>query len=175
MSYRHCPLCASPLSLRAHAGSLDVQRPSCPDEACGFIHWDNPVPVVAAIVEHEGELILARNKAWAVPFYALITGFLEKTDPSPDEAVAREVKEELDLDATGVHFIGHYRFERQNQIILAYHVPATGVITLGEELSDYKRIAPEKARYWPVATGLALRDWLVGQGHRPEEIALPQR
>lgn len=175
MSYRHCPLCASPLSLRAHAGSLDVQRPSCPDEACGFIHWDNPVPVVAAIVEHEGELILARNKAWAAPFYALITGFLEKTDPSPDEAVAREVKEELDLDATGVHFIGHYRFERQNQIILAYHVPATGVITLGEELSDYKRIAPEKARYWPVATGLALRDWLVGQGHRPEEIALPQR
>lgn len=175
MSYRHCPLCASPLSLRAHAGSLDVQRPSCPDEACGFIHWDNPVPVVAAIVEHEGELILARNKAWAAPFYALITGFLEKTDPSPDEAVAREVKEELDLDATGVHFIGHYRFERQNQIILAYHVPATGVITLGEELSDYKRIAPEKARYWPVATGLALRDWLVDQGHRPEEIALPQR
>lgn len=175
MSYRHCPVCAKPLSPRAHAGSPDVPRMSCPDEACGFIHWDNPVPVVAAVVEHEGDLILARNKAWTTPFYALITGFLEKTDPSPDEAVAREVKEELDLDATGVHFIGHYRFERQNQIILAYHVPATGVITLGEELSEYKRIAPEKARYWPMATGLALRDWLLRQGHQPEELALPQR
>ncbi len=175
MSYRHCPLCASPLSLRGHAGSLDVHRPSCPNEACGFIHWDNPVPVVAAVVEHEGAIILARNKAWTAPFYALITGFLEKADPSPDEAVAREVKEELDLDATGVHFIGHYRFERQNQIILAYHVPATGVITLGEELSEYKRIAPEKARYWPVATGLALRDWLRSRGFDPQAMELPAK
>ena len=170
MTYRHCPVCASPLSLRAHPGSLEVQRPTCPDQTCGFIHWDNPVPVVAAVVEHEGALILARNKAWTAPFYALITGFLEKTDPSPQEAVVREVKEELDLDAVGVSFIGHYRYERQNQLIVAFHVRATGVITLGEELSEYKRVAPEKARYWPVATGLALRDWLVSQGHDPQPL-----
>ena len=74
-----------------------------------------------------------------------------------------------------MHFIGHYRFERQNQIILAYHVPATGVITLGEELSDYKRIAPEKARYWPVATGLALRDWLRSRGLDPQAMELPAK
>jgi len=172
--YVHCPQCARPLQPRAHAGSPDVARLSCPDDACGFVHWDNPVPVVAAVVEHEGELILARNKAWAAPFYALITGFLEKTDPSPQEAVAREVKEELDLDATAVNFIGHYRFERQNQIILAYHVPATGVITLGEELADYKRVDPARARYWPVATGLALRDWLRAQGHDPQPFEIPK-
>jgi len=149
---------------------------ACPDHACGFVHWDNPTPVVAAIVEHEGELILARNKAWAVPFFALITGFLERSDPSPAEAVMREVKEELGLDAQAVHFVGHYRFERQNQIILAYHVPATGQITLGEELSEYRRIAPAKARYWPVATGLALRDWLLSQGHQPQafEVSDPR-
>ncbi|MEY4427346.1 MAG: hypothetical protein RLZZ182_35 [Pseudomonadota bacterium] len=148
----------------------------CPAPACGFVHWDNPTPVVAAIVEHEGELILARNKAWAVPFFALITGFLERSDPSPAEAVMREVKEELGLDAQGAHFVGHYRFERQNQIILAYHVPATGQITLGDELADYRRIAPAKARYWPVATGLALRDWLLSQGHQPQafEVADPR-
>jgi NAD+ diphosphatase len=167
MSYTFCPQCAKPLSPRMDEGG---ERHACPDAACGFVHWDNPVPVVAAVVEHEGAIILARNKAWPVPFYALITGFLEKTDPSPQEAVAREVQEELGLQATGVHFIGHYPFARQNQIILAYHVPATGVITLGDELSDYKRIPPEKARYWPVATGLALRDWLISQGHCPLEL-----
>ncbi len=173
--YAFCPHCASPLTPRAHTGSLDVLRHSCPDAACGFVHWDNPVPVVAAVVEHEGALILARNKAWAAPFFALITGFLEKTDPSPEEAVAREVKEELDLDATGVHFIGHYRFERQNQLILAFHVPATGVVTLGEELAEYKRIDPARARYWPVATGLALRDWLRAQGHDPQPFDVPDK
>ena len=172
MRFNYCPTCARTLTFRAHSGSPAVQRPSCTDEACGFIHWNNPVPVVAAVVEHEGAVILARNRAWPVPFYALITGFLEQSDPSPEEAIAREVKEELNLDATGVHFIGHYRFERQNQIILAYHVSATGVIALGEELSDYKRIPPEKARYWPVATGLALRDWLRSRGLDPQPLEI---
>jgi len=167
MAYQHCPQCAQPLQERVEG---EAARMACPDTGCGFVHWDNPVPVVAAIVEHEGRIILARNKAWAAPFYALITGFLEKTDPSPAEAVMREVKEELDLDAQAAQFIGHYRFERQNQIILAYHVPATGTVTLGEELLDYKSVEPAKARYWPVATGLALRDWLISQGHEPQML-----
>lgn len=170
MAFTFCPQCATPLVNRQEG---ELPRMACPDDTCGFVHWDNPTPVVAAIVEHEGELILARNKAWAVPFFALITGFLERSDPSPAEAVMREVKEELGLDAHGAHFVGHYRFERQNQIILAYHVPATGQITLGEELAEYRRIAPAKARYWPVATGLALRDWLISQGHQPQAFEVP--
>jgi NAD+ diphosphatase len=171
MSYRFCPQCAQPLQAKVDEG---VSRNACPDAACGFVHWENPTPVVAAVVEHEGHIILARNRAWPVPFYALITGFLEKTDPSPEEAIAREVHEELSLQATGVNFIGHYRFERMNQIILAYHVPATGVIALNEELVDYKRIEPAKARYWPASTGLALRDWLIKQGHAPQAMDLPK-
>lgn len=171
MSFKFCPQCAQPLQTR----ELDtVLRLSCTDTSCTYVHWDNPVPVVAAVVEHEGEIILARNKAWPVPFYALITGFLEKTDPSPEEAIEREVMEELGLQAQGTHFIGHYAFPRQNQIIIAYHVPATGVITLGDELVDYKRIAPAKARYWPSSTGLALRDWLIARGHEPQALDLPK-
>ncbi|MGH6646665.1 NUDIX domain-containing protein [Aquabacterium sp.] len=171
MAFKFCPQCAQPLLER----ELDsVMRLACHDLACTYVHWDNPVPVVAAVVEHEGEIILARNRAWPVPFYALITGFLEKSDPSPEEAIEREVMEELGLQAQGAHFIGHYAFARQNQIIIAYHVPATGIITLGDELVDYKRIQPGKARYWPSSTGLALRDWLMRQGHQPQAIDLPK-
>lgn len=171
MAFQFCPQCASPLQTRTEGEAL---RQACPSPSCGFVHWDNPVPVVAAVVEHEGGIILARNKAWPVPFYALITGFLEKSDPSPEEAIAREVKEELNLQAQGVHFIGHYAFAKHNQIILAFHVPASGHIVLNEELADYKRIAPDRARYWPAATGLALRDWLCSQGHSPQAMDLPQ-
>lgn len=171
MAFHYCPQCAQPLQARVDQG---VSRQACPDEACGYVHWDNPTPVVAAVVEHEGHIILARNRAWPVPFYALITGFLEKSDPSPEEAVAREVQEELNLRATGVNFIGHYVFPRLNQIIMAYHVPATGEIVLNEELVDYKRIEPAKARYWPSSTGFALRDWLIRQGHAPEAMDLPK-
>ncbi len=171
MAFTFCPQCAQPLQPRDEGGAT---RHACPKAACGYVHWDNPTPVVAAVVEHEGHIILARNAAWPVPFFALITGFLEKHDPSPEEAIAREVQEELGLQAQAVHFIGHYRFERLNQIIMAFHVPATGVITLNEELVDYKRIEPAKARYWPSSTGLALRDWLLSQGHAPQAMDLPK-
>lgn len=169
--FKFCPQCGSALVPREDEG---ITRNACPDQACGFVHWDNPTPVVAAVVEHEGHIILARNRAWTVPFYALITGFLEKTDPSASDAAMREVEEELGLSPQGANFIGHYSFHRKNQIIIAYHVPATGEVRLNEELSDYRRIEPAKARYWPAATGLALRDWLISQGHTPEAMELPK-
>jgi len=153
-AFRFCPLCAQPLVPGEHGGA---RRLAC---SCGFVHWDNPLPVVAAIVEHEGGVILARNKDWPEKMFGLITGFLEKAE-TPEAAVAREVNEELSLDVTAVHFVGLYPFERRNELIIAYHVPASGEVRLNEELADYRRIAPEKLRPWDFGTGLALRDWLA--------------
>jgi NAD+ diphosphatase len=169
--FNYCPQCGGPLAEGQHGR---VPRRACSAAACGYVHWDNPVPVVAAVVEHQGGIILARNKLWPMKFYGLITGFLEKHDPSPAEAVLREVKEELSLDGNAAHFIGHYPFARMNQIIIAYHVPAEGEIALGEELSEWKRIEPAKARYWPAGTGFALRDWLRSRGHEPQMLELPK-
>ena len=56
--------------------------------------------------------------------------------------------------------IGVYPFELRNEVIIAFHVVATGVVKLGEEIEDVKRIAPEKLRPWPVGTGLAVAEWL---------------
>ena len=126
---------------------------------CGYVHWDNPVPVVAAIVEHEGAVILGRNKAWPEKMYGLITGFLEK-DETPEVGVAREVREELGLEALGTHLVGIYPFGRRNELIIGYHVPARGEIRLNDELADIRRVPPEKLRPWDFGTGLAVADWL---------------
>ncbi len=150
-AYRFCPACAAPLAARAEDARL-----AC---TCGYVRWDNPVPVVAAIVEHEGAVILARNKDWPEKMFGLVTGFLEK-DEKPEDGVRREVKEELDLEASAAHLVGLYPFARRNELIIAYHVPATGTVRLNEELADYRRIAPEKLRPWDFGTGLAVADWL---------------
>lgn len=164
-AFRYCPRCAQPLI------TADVdngpQRQRCPDTACGFVHWNNPVPVVAAIVEHEGKIITARNSAWPPGMFALITGFLEKDDPDPASGVLREVEEELGLKGRVAEFVGHYPFERMNQLIIAYHVVAEGEIVLNEELVEFRRNAPEALRPWPGATGTALRDWMLRRGLTP--------
>lgn len=162
--YRFCPRCTRPLELQMEGG---VERLRCDGPSCGFVHWDNPVPVVAAIVEHEGEVILARNALWPPRMYGLITGFLERGDPSPESGVLREVEEELGLKGELGEFIGHYPFERMNQLIIAFHVRAEGEIRLSEELVDYKRVPPEKLRPWAAGTGYAVRDWLKRRGIVP--------
>ncbi|TJY58219.1 NUDIX domain-containing protein [Sinimarinibacterium sp. CAU 1509] len=170
-AFQFCPRCATALIPREQGGFV---RHSCPNQACGYVHWDNPTPVVAAVVEHDGAIVLARNALWPTRFFGLITGFLERNE-DPAEAVLREVNEELGLQAHSPSFIGHYTFERMNQLIIAYHVIGEGEIVLNEELSEFKRIAPASARYWPAATGLALRDWLLAQGHDPQPMELPTR
>jgi NAD+ diphosphatase len=159
-SYKFCPHCAAPLVLRNAASFGGLSRQACPNEACRFVWWDNPAPVVAALVEYQGTVVLARNQAWAPGAFGLITGFLER-DEDPALAVLREVKEELDLDALSADLIGVYPFIRNHEVLIVYHVLADGEIRLNEELAEYRLIVPEKLKAWDFGTGLAVRDWLA--------------
>jgi NAD+ diphosphatase len=143
---------------------------------CGFIHYDNPTPVVAAVVEHNGKVVLAHNRARPQTlrsFYGLITGFLERGE-SPEQCALREVKEELGLDATAATLIGVYLFEQMNQVIIAYHVPANGTITLNQELDDFRHVPLQECKAWPSGTGFALRDWLRSRGIEPPMLEIPK-
>ena len=161
-SYKFCPYCAAPLVLRNEASFGGLPRQACPNDVCGFVWWDNPAPVVAALVEYRGSVVLARNHAWAAGAFGLITGFLER-DEEPAAAALREVKEELDLDASSASLIGVYSFTRKHEVLIVYHVVADGEITLNEELAEYRLIAPEKLKAWDYGTGLAVRDWLASK------------
>lgn len=119
--------------------------------------------MVAALVEVEGRILLARNAAWPEKAFALITGFMERGE-TPEQGVARELKEETNLDATDITLIGVYEFIRKNELILAYHVKASGNIQLSEELVEYRLIAPEKLRPWRTSTGYAMADWMRTRG-----------
>lgn len=144
------------LESRQHAGRL---RLCCPND--DWVFWDNPLPVVAAIVEHEGSVLLVRNQGWPAKMFGLMTGFLEKGE-SPEQGVLRELQEELGLQGEVVRLIGVYPFDQRNELIVAYHVRAHGPIALGDEIAECKAVAREKLRPWPFGTGLAVRDWLAG-------------
>ena len=157
MKYKFCPKCATELAAVEIEGT---KRQKCP--ACDFVFWNNPIPVVAAIVEHDGKVILTRNKGWPEKWVGIVAGFLEKGE-TPENGVLREVKEELGLDGEIVSFVGHYAFELRNQIIFAYHVQIEGEIVLGDELESIKALPPEEVRPWRIGTGPALKDWLAAR------------
>ena len=162
---RFCSHCGTPLQwiTQAEDGG-DKSRLRCP--ACGFTHWNNPTPVLAAIVEVGGKVLLARNAAWPAKMFALITGFMEAGE-SPQEGIAREVKEETNLDVTACSIVGAYEFLRMNQVIIAYHVVAEGEVRLSPELVDYRFYDLPDLKCWPAGTGYALADWLRTRGHEP--------
>jgi NADH pyrophosphatase NudC (nudix superfamily) len=171
--YKLCPRCATPLVERSIAddGGARLRR-ACPDDACGFVQWQNPTPAVGALVEADGDIILARGAGWPEGFFALVTGYLEMNE-DPKAGVVREVKEEIGLDVVECHLIGNYIFERKNEIMLCYHAVAKGEITLSPEIVEVKRYAPHELRPWPRATGFAVADWMKSRGLKVEFIDRP--
>ena len=157
-------MCAAPLIERR------VDRHECSAE-CGFVNYDNPTPVAAVVVEYEGNIVLAHNRSWRNTFHGLITGFVDHCE-DPAECAVREVKVELDLDASAPTLIGVYPFERMNQVIIGYHLTATGTITLNEELDSFRLVSPKDCLVWPSGTGYVLRDWLLPLGFEPQTIEL---
>ena len=171
--YQFCPRCAKPLIERADVDSDGgLPRRACRDDSCGFVHWNNPVPVVAAIVEYDGKILLARNAAWAEGVFALITGFLENGE-TPEAGIAREVLEETSLHVETTELIGVYEFIRKNELIIAYHVRAHGEIALSPELLEYRLVEPAKLRPWRAGTGQALGEWMRRRGLPFEFVERP--
>jgi NADH pyrophosphatase NudC (nudix superfamily) len=135
------------------------ERLACSDEKCTYVFYNNPVPVVCAIVELDGRIVLCHKKGMPETWFGIIAGFLEKGE-TPEQAVLREVEEELGLKGEIVEYIGYYSFFMANQLILAYHVKARGVISIGSELDAVKQVLPEEIKPWPHGTGPAVKDWL---------------
>jgi len=171
--FRFCPNCATPLQwLTRQEDGGDKQRLSC--AACEWTHWNNPTPVLAAIIEYRGQVLLARNAAWQHRMFALITGFMEAGE-TPRDGIVREVREETSLDVAALNLVGVYDFQRMNQVIIAYHAVADGEVRLSPELAEYQLYDLDQLKCWPAGTGYALADWLRSRGHEPQFMEMPRR
>ena len=171
---RFCVNCATalaPIAVEEDGGAKTRLR--CP--ACGWTHWNNPTPVLAAVIElvdRDGQVLLARNAAWPGKFYGLITGFMEAGE-TPEEGIAREVGEETSLTVESLSLIGVYEFLRMNQVIIAYHVAARGEIVLSPELVDVPVVRAGRDQLLAGRHRAALADWLRSRGIEPQWMELP--
>lgn len=157
----YCPRCGNTLEPKRTDGT---KRLACKNDKCGFVHWNNPVPVVAALVQYRGNYVIARNARWPKGIFSLITGYLERSE-TPEQAVVREVTEELGLMGQVKRHVGNYSFIEKNQLILCYEVVASGNIEVNHELAELKQLSPtELAEYdfGPLyITRKIVKDWIA--------------
>lgn len=171
--WRFCPNCASALQpIEQVEDSGAKTRLRC--AACAWTHWNNPTPVLAAVVQYGDRILLARNAAWTGRRFALITGFMEAGE-TPMQGIAREIKEETNLDTLEMNLIGVYEFFRMNQVIIAFHAHCEGDVKLSPELAEYKLFDYDDVMCWPAGTGYALADWLRSRGHEPKFMDMALR
>ncbi len=116
MAFMYCPMCRKKLAKN------DEQYMACPEKKCGFVHWDNPIPVVAGIVlMHPGIVIVQRKLDPCAGEWCLPCGYVEKGGHPPHEII-REIKEEAGIDARVLLELGTINPNpgKSNQIITFY-------------------------------------------------------
>lgn len=99
--YRYCPACAAELAWGEPDGR---PRQICP--VCGFIHYQNPTPAAACLIERDGRVLMVQRKYppyvgdWTMP-----AGYVE-WDETPEQAAVRETREETGLEVVTAGLFG---------------------------------------------------------------------
>lgn len=152
--FLHCPQCGTPRSQH------DSARFAC--ARCGFTYYFNVASAVAVFIENEvGECLWIRR---ALPpaegCLALPGGF---TDPgeTAEEAARREIREELGLSLTALHYLGSWpNF---------YHAGRFGVPVL----DLFFRAPLVGSTPTPAAEEVSAFTWQHATAINPAELAFP--
>lgn len=150
----YCGECGGELEL--HPDQNGRERKLC--VKCGWVWFDNPVPVVLVLgVTEEGLVLYTRKNQWPEGLWGLVAGFVERGETA-EFAALREVEEETGLQARGSEFIGTVPF--QDQLIICFRVVlGTGDPKPGSDV-DHLDLAPPQPERIP--TGMPAR-WLLEQ------------
>lgn len=103
LSYKYCPTCSSKLLFRTIENR---QVLGC--SKCSFIFWNNPRPVVSAlIVQNDNVLLIKRKSTVYNGYWALPGGIIDYLE-EPKDALIREVFEEAKVHVSTSKLIDAY-------------------------------------------------------------------
>jgi len=120
--HRYCGLCGSATRVE-EAGH---QR-RCTNERCGAAHFPRTDPAVIMLIHDGGDrAILGRQKIWPPGMHSVLAGFVEPGE-SLEEAVAREVKEEVGIDIVDVTYHSSQPWPFPSSIMLGFYGRALDV------------------------------------------------
>lgn len=158
---RYCGRCATPTE---PAPGERARR--CP--ACGLLAFPRLAPAVITLIEREGEALLARGRAFPVPMYSCVAGFVEPGE-TLEEAVRREVHEEVGVDLGEIRYISSQPWPFPHSLMVGFEATweSGDILIDGTEIVDAQWFGPDDLPMIPPGMSIARRlidRWLERSG-----------
>jgi NAD+ diphosphatase len=129
-THQFCGACGAPtdthLTMRARVCS-----------PCKVDFYPRIAPAMIVAVERGPELLLARSPHFPPGIYSALAGFVDPGE-SVEEAVAREVREEVGIEVENIRYFGSQPWPFPNSLMLGFHADyRSGELAIdGEEIED---------------------------------------
>lgn len=118
--HRFCGACGQP----AEASKGGHER-RCADTACGAVHFPRTDPAVIMLIHDGGDrVVMGRQPVWPPGMHSVLAGFVEPGE-SLEDAVAREVMEEVGLAVADVTYRSSQPWPFPSSIMLGFTARAT--------------------------------------------------
>lgn len=109
---KYCPACGIPLSR-----ATEISK-KCPE--CGREYFPQLSPAIVVLVKRGEEALLVHARNFSRPaMMALVAGFVE-TGESLEQCVAREIKEETNLEVCDIKYVGSQSWPFPHQLMLGF-------------------------------------------------------
>ena len=116
MRFTYCPHCGTKLVSKEIGDEGMI--PYC--EKCSVPLWDMfTTSIIAAVVNEYDEVALLRQNYVSTTKYVCVAGIM-KIGETAEDAVIREVKEEIAQDVETLEFISTYVYEKKEMLMLGY-------------------------------------------------------
>ncbi|MEE1649296.1 NAD(+) diphosphatase [Brachybacterium sp. J144] len=127
-SMKHCPLCGELLEAEMAGWVL-----RCREDRSEHFPRTDPA-VIMAVRDDRDRLLLARNASFRGRFHSVLAGFVEPGE-SLENAVAREVAEEVGLTVAEVEYVGSQPWPFPRSLMLGYRawISGSAELTLQDE------------------------------------------
>lgn len=128
--HRFCGRCAT-----ATVSEPTERARRCP--SCGLLAYPRLSPAVIMLVERDDTVLLAHGTRFPRPFYSALAGFVEPGE-TLENAVAREVKEEVGIDISDITYFGSQPWPFPHQIMIGFTAQYAGgdLVLDPEEIVD---------------------------------------